>query len=227
MSRSAFVVVVVACAAVPAFAEGEQEGINPFFDANGAVVGGSDSNGFATLDGGDWAQTCMETFDDSGGAAKFSFLAADGTLIVGGRICQTPTCTRPTAGLAISHDLGCTMEDVSTFVGRSVAAFAQGDGALFVSTADFNQANSVFISVDGGAQWSPIFTAPDGTQLNQLAVSADGTRIVASGAHGIDIAIFVSTDTGLSFNDVSASYTQFNADTSLNDRNRKNTRPKS
>ncbi len=193
----------LALAALPALAEGEQEGgLVPYINESGLLVGGGMTSGVLLPDGGGYARACEEAFDPAGFPPSFSLLRSDGVVLIGGH-----------AGLFESSDLGCSYQAVSgPLEARGIGAVALSDDALFLVTSDFSRANGVWISIDGGEQWSPALDEQDGVSFARIAASVDGTRMVISGTHvgaSTAPAVFTSEDSGVTWQDCSAAYADF------------------
>jgi hypothetical protein len=211
--RAILVVAVCTFAATwsgSARAEGEPEGQDPYYDASGNFAGGLDSNGFALSDGnGGYTQVCLASFFAASGAgvipagqqADFSKLLPDGTLIVGG-----------IGGLGTSHDGGCTFTMATDLAGKHVSALVVVGNTLYTQTEDPTSPNGIWQSIDGGQQWTQAFPPEQGLLLFDMAASADGSHIVATGARFSSTpgpAVLVSADGGISFQDVSTGYASF------------------
>ncbi|HEY4220286.1 MAG TPA: hypothetical protein VGO62_03070 [Myxococcota bacterium] len=199
-SRLALTICVAStCAlwAARARAEGEPEGQDPYCDASGAFIGGGNTNGFVLQSGDGWAQVCMESFQSGNIAADFSTVLADNSLVVGG-----------VAGVGVSTDLGCSFSVSPDLAGRHVASLVVVGGTLFTCTEDATRANGIWMSIDGGNQWTQAYPEQSGLLVFDLVASADGQRIAATGLHTSDgsPAVLVSENAGISFDDVSAGY---------------------
>ena len=208
--RALAVLVLVTSSTIALGHGGEpQAGKFPYFDGTG-ITGGGSSWGIVLLEGGHFARVCEEAYSNAEFAelptpprqlnSSFSYLRSDGGVLIGGF-----------GGTYVSHDAGCTYEAVPFFAGQVTSALARANGTLLVATSTLQGGNGLYASVDEGDTWSTLLPLVENVLFFQLVASADGSRIMASGnsTGPTAPAVFVSTDGGASFADVSAAYASF------------------
>ena len=155
---------------------GGAEGLVPFLDDDGAVIGAGTTWGLVFASDGAYAQTCEEAIGDT----PTAFIRVDD----GAR-----TITAMGLGVVESDDDGCSWTTVPGTAGRAVSALqssATTTGTIWASTATVGGIdNAVMVSTDHGRSFASANTVAATILLTSLAVGdVAGADVVVVG--GVD-----------------------------------------